>query len=234
MYIYRRRLSTFAYTVWFQKKAHMAKVYAFFLLWFLTGLVAHLNIFPLDATVAERWFYLPFVGILGIIGVLVSLVKNKRVVYIGLMVIICLFGARSYMRATDWGDPYRLYSHDILVSKNSASLENNYGSLLFEQGNLKEAEVHYRNAIKLGPHSPIYWSNLAEVYEAKRNYKKAEEYYLDSIKHGRFYIAFEKYASLLIRQGKKKEAKEFLEKKGLKSLPYNVRLKNLYDQVSRL
>jgi hypothetical protein len=43
--------------------------YLFFFVWFLTGLLMIVQIFPLDMTVADRWFYFPLVGILGMVGV---------------------------------------------------------------------------------------------------------------------------------------------------------------------
>ncbi len=234
IYGFKKSLSNFSQEQWFGQSSYLAKVYAFFLIWFLTGMIAHLNIMPLDSTVAERWFYFPFIGILGISGTILCLFKNKTKIYVILIICILLFSTRSYLRAIDWSDTYLLYSKDIQISKNSASLENNYGSLLFEKGNYKEAERHYRNALKMSPHSAIYWSNLAEIYEKKHDYQQAEKYYLQSIKEGRFYIAFEKYISLLIRQGKKTDAKIFLEKKGLKTFPYNIKLKKMYEQISLL
>lgn len=47
------------------------KVYFFFVLWFLAALGLHLQIFPLDLTVSDRWFYLPLAGLLGILGVFI-------------------------------------------------------------------------------------------------------------------------------------------------------------------
>ena len=231
LYIYRKKLTSYTSKMWFTNHSQRAKIYAFFLIWFLTGLVAHLNILPLDATVAERWFYFSFLGLLGIIGVLISLFNNKKWIYTILIIFIIACGVRSHARAEDWSSPYRLYSKDILISKNSASLENNYGAVLFDKGNIKEAELHFRNAINLAPHSPIYWSNLAEIYIKKGNNKKAEEYYLQSIKNGRFYVAFEGYAKLLLLQGKKTQSKQFLKEKAIPTFPFNQEFQTLYNNI---
>lgn len=50
----------------------MILAYIFFLVWFGAGLALHLNILPLDFTVADRWFYFPMAGLLGLMGVLIQ------------------------------------------------------------------------------------------------------------------------------------------------------------------
>ncbi|MBI3385378.1 tetratricopeptide repeat protein [Candidatus Gottesmanbacteria bacterium] len=44
-----------------------SKVFVFFALWFFGSLLMVLNIIPLDMTVADRWFYFPMIGLLGMI-----------------------------------------------------------------------------------------------------------------------------------------------------------------------
>src|SRR6185503_7649111 len=62
-----------------KKSNKLFKSYIFLTLWFLIGLAIHLNIFPLDQTVADRWLYLPLVGLLGMIGVgLELIIINKK------------------------------------------------------------------------------------------------------------------------------------------------------------
>lgn len=53
-----------------RKKNHTLFIqYLFFSLWFFIGLGFHLQLFPLDQTVADRWFYFPGVGFLGMLGI---------------------------------------------------------------------------------------------------------------------------------------------------------------------
>jgi len=54
------------------------KIFAFFFLWFLVGLLPHLQIIPLNMTVAERWLYFPMIGLLGMMG---SIIKISNIKY---------------------------------------------------------------------------------------------------------------------------------------------------------
>lgn len=56
----------------------MRPVLVFFLTWLILGLLLHLQVFPLDMTVAERWFYLPQIGLLGLLGAIITIVGEKK------------------------------------------------------------------------------------------------------------------------------------------------------------
>jgi len=63
----------------FKKKSEYFHYYIFFFIWFICGLGFHLQLFPLDMTVAERWFYIPSIGLLGmIVIILLQLTKYKN------------------------------------------------------------------------------------------------------------------------------------------------------------
>lgn len=233
IYIYQKKLPVYLIKQWFKNNSYTAKVYAFFLVWLLTGLALHSNILPLDATVAERWFYFPIVGLIGIIGVLITLFPKKTIIYMILIFYITIFAVRSHMRAREWSSAFILFSHDIMISHNSATLENNYGALLYDKGDMAQAELHFRKAIKLAPKSPIYWNNLGEVYEKKGNDIQAEKYYRKSIQEGRFFVAWQNYTNLLIRQKRIAEAKNFLKHKAIKTFPYNEFFQKKYHELNK-
>lgn len=125
--------------------------YLFFALWFAIGTLLHLNVFfILDMTVAERWFYFPFVGLLGLIGMAVSYLSKWKSKYLvtgfalWLMVIV-LFAARTFQRLPNWKDTYTLYAHDIKVSE-SPLLNNVFGNLLLKNGKTEEGSYYIKKA----------------------------------------------------------------------------------------
>lgn len=248
--------------------------FIFFLLWFVFGLGLHLQIFPLDMTVADRWFYLPIVGLLGMMGVILSrqrkflsevnspptsnvgplappstskiedsavahwlkqLIHRKNFVaflkYWCVSLIIIFLSIRTIVRTFDWRDGLTLFSRDIKISKDSFDLQNNLGVELFRKGKVEEAKIHFEKSTDLAPYWWTNWNNLAVVYERYGDFKKAEGYYKKAIDNGDYYLAYENYVGILIKEGKKDEAKEFLEKKALLKFPYNQKLSAFYKYL---
>lgn len=85
----------FGFYVWMRKKQYR-KYYLFFCIWFVLGILFHIQLFALDTTAAKRWLYFSTVGGLGMIGVVIQTItiKNKKILilcWILLIAIICLY-----------------------------------------------------------------------------------------------------------------------------------------------
>jgi tetratricopeptide (TPR) repeat protein len=87
--------------------------------WFVAGYLPVSNLFPLNASVAEHWLYLPSIGfLLFLAGVLMDLaiVRSKRAAPAVLaLVAICAgaLAARTYLRAFDWSDELTFFRQTI-------------------------------------------------------------------------------------------------------------------------
>lgn len=220
-------LLSIALFIWKFKKS-LLQVYSFFFLWFIFALGLHLQIFPLDLTISDRWFYLPIVGLLGIIGVIVKEFNIQRISKFTLMLIVILIifslSVRTIIRNTNWKNGLTLYSHDVLVSRDSFDLENNLGVELFRVGRIDEAKIHFEKSTRLAPEWWTNWNNLGVIAEKDGDYQKAKEYYEKAISHGEYYLAYENLANLLLFYEKNpKDAKKFIEE-SLKKLPENAKL----------
>ena len=210
-------------------KKRFNRNFIFFFLWFIITIFPYLQIFPLDMTVAERWFYLPVVGLLGMMGAVWSKSGNKLVI-MG-VIIIAIFSIRSFFRTMDWKNGLTLYGRDIKTSKGAFDLENNYGVELFRAGDYQEAKVHFLKSTELAPYWWTNWNNLGAVYEQEKNYQKALEYYQKSIDNGQYYLAYENMAKILVLQEKVNpiaggKTDEFL-RKALEMFPENENLKQI-------
>lgn len=200
------------------------KTLLFFFSWFFLGIGFHLQIYPLDLTVAERYFYFPMAGLLGAIGVLIQYfidksLKFKKIWLYFIIVIILAFSLRTVIRNTDWQNPYTLYSHDIKFSRESFDLEANLGVELIKLGRLEEAKIHLENSEKTSPYHFENLSNLGVLYNREKNYKKAEEYFKFAIRENKdFYPAYHNLAYLYLNRGEYKTAEEFI-KKALETYP---------------
>ena len=174
-------------TGWFiRKNKKNLSIFLFFTLMFCMGLSLHLQIIPLDMTVSDRWFYFPFVGLLGMIAVVCSSIrlpgKNIRILFyaVGLLITI-LLSVRTMIRNTDWANDITLYAHDAKIYDNY-QIEGNLGSEYLSQGNDKEFLYHTNRSINLFPNE-LSISNLAYFYlvhgemeKARQNYNKALTY----------------------------------------------------------
>lgn len=212
------------------------KIYTFFLFIFLASLILHLQIIPLDSTVSGRWFYLPFFGLLGMIGTVITNSRlsvlnsgNKLLICGG--IIIALLSIRTFVRSLDWYNGLTLYSHDAKILPNDFNLENNLGVELYRIGKKDEAGIHFQTSVDLAPNWWTNWNNLGVYRQDQGDLTGAEADYKKAIDNGNYYLAYENYARILIKEGKITEAKDFLENKALKYFPENQNLKLIYQYL---
>jgi len=170
------------------------RIYIFFMGWFVLGLAIHSQIIPLDMTVADRWFYFPIAGMLGMIGAGVqallfspdtkrNFLSNEKVKLVTSLlgsVLILLLSIRTIVRNTNWYDNMTLYSHDTTIYDGFMA-ENNLGSEYEAQNNIPEAYKHFKKSVDLFPFYGASLFNLGYMYEVMHNPQKAETYYTRAI-----------------------------------------------------
>jgi tetratricopeptide (TPR) repeat protein len=204
-------------------------VLLFFSAWVLLGLGLHMNLVPLDATVADRWFYFPMVGLLGVLAVLFMRLRGGwagNVLSLVLpVVLLAALSVRSFVRSQDWVDGFTLYSHDLQFQPDSYYLTNNYGVELFRKGRVQEAKEYFEKSTQLAPHWFTNWNNLGATYEALGDLDRAEQCYLRSLNTSLYYLAYENYAKILLVRGKHREARDFIMNTALPAFPDNPWLK---------
>ncbi|MGH7202906.1 MAG: tetratricopeptide repeat protein, partial [Candidatus Levyibacteriota bacterium] len=159
---------------------HLLKLFFFFLVWFLVGLSMLLQLYPLDMTVAERWFYFPIVGLLGLLGIAIQSTKAtsihiKKTSYIIGVCVLLAFSIRTMIRNVNWVDAITLYSHDATISDNF-DIENNLGAQLAFAHEYKAALLHIKMAVEEYPHDTNLY-DLGYVYEQLGDYLNAKKYY---------------------------------------------------------
>ena len=207
----------------FRKKREIFITYLFFAIWFVAGLLLHLQIIPLNMTVADRWFYFPLIGLLGLIGVwlqIIKIIKNHKYTFLTIAVIvICALSLRTIVRNSDWKDAISLYSHDLRAGGENYSIHINLGDELMRLNRLDEAKEHFQKSVELSPGQSINWSNLGVIYALQGDTFTAKKYLLKAIKNNSsFYPAYEKYGFILLKDKKFIEARNFL-KRTIKKYP---------------
>ncbi len=167
------------------KKHNLFKVYIFFVVWFILGLIPHMQIIPLDGTVATRWFYLPIIGLLGIIGIfLQNSIKSRNIKTIFILfslLILALFSVRTFTRNTDFKDNLTLMCHDADVSHDNFALENSCGISLLSIGSLDKAQKHFEKSVSLAPYYGTNYWGLGVVLGSKAELQKSRVLYNKSV-----------------------------------------------------
>jgi len=219
---------------WYVKKNKnkLFNVWLFFSIWTGLGLGMYSQIFSLDMTVADRWFYFPMVGISGLLALIcdIWLIRKSRMLQIVFGVILIGFSARTMIRNTDWKDPITLYSHDAKVMDNY-DLENSLGAELNILGRTQEALPHFQKSVKLFPHETnlfnlgLAFENLGNLEQAENNYEKAlnSPSFREVPKpHKHHSVTYERLAILVLKHDPEKTL--VITKDGLSDYPNSAQL----------
>ncbi len=220
-----------------RKKKNYFKTYIFFFTWFLTGILLHLQLLPLDGTVAERWFYFPIIGLLGMAGIVITYfkinMKSKKLIF-GIAIIIILLSMRTFIRSFDWRNDLTIATHDLKVSKEAYNLEDELSFYYFTKKDYRAVKLHAQNSIKIYP-GVVGYNSLGAANFLLGNFKDSMDAYKKSLSLGDYQLTYDNLSSLYLVYGDKKEGIAFV-KKALEKYPnditlrYNLaRLKSKYE-----
>ncbi len=180
------------------KPAKLFTLYIFFTGWLFTGLILHLQIIPLDNTVAERWFYFPMVGLLGIVGVCFEVLHQKvyKRLFVALLIaLVLVFSARTISRSYDWRSDYSLASHDNQVSKDSYILEDQLAYVAFQKKQFAEVKTHAHRSVAIYPNM-VNYTSLGVAYFYLGEYENANKAYRNAMKYGDYDLTYDNLAFL--------------------------------------
>lgn len=146
---------------------------AFGIGWLVITLLPASNfILPAGFIIAERTLLLPSVGVMLAVSTIVPWlylrIEDRRAVqYVAAAAAVALIAlgiVRSSTRNPVWRDNDTLFRQSVEDSPESYRAHFMLGTLLFEQGRLREGETHYRQALRLFPYDPLMAVALAERY----------------------------------------------------------------------
>lgn len=197
-------------------KKKTGKPALFFLAWFLLGIAMHLQIFPLDMTVADRFFYFPIIGLLALISLFLSgftFPRYGRYLSIGLSIILLIaLATRTFIRNVNWYNQTTLVTHDEHVENNDYLLELLKSTDLIQHGKFAEALPYAKKAANLYPQSWIAWGNIGLVYQSQGDYIHAKQAYLRSLSIANYHLAYENLALLLLKHDPPTNVRNFVIK----------------------
>jgi tetratricopeptide (TPR) repeat protein len=187
--------------IWKSKKYQV--YYSFFALCFLVGILFHLQIIPLDTTVAERWFYFPAFGLLGTAGVLIDAfhinLKNIWAILV-IFLVILLLSARTFVRSFDYRSDYTIASHDVKVNTYTYDLDNDLGVIYFNENKFQLAKQYVEKSISIFPDVTNY-NSLGGIDFRLGDYMDAKKAFINSLQFGNYYLSFYNLAQLTLVYG---------------------------------
>jgi hypothetical protein len=136
------------------------KTYLFFGAWAVLGMLPNLQLMPLDSTADLSWMYITTAGLLGMLGIWLSVLWSKlnpsKVVLVSVAVFV-LLAVRTGVRGLDWQSPYTLAEVDVKVAPaNNNFAHNALVRKYLESGDYAQALEHERQSIAAFPNVGAY------------------------------------------------------------------------------
>lgn len=164
---------------------------------------------------AERYLYLPSVGLAWLVGLLASrLVRSplRRALAVAGLLVLAGLGTAAALRATIYRDDRTLFTAAVRENPGSEIAHNNLGMALYAQGHLEEAEQEYREALRLLPSAVAPLANLAVLEERQGDLPAARRDFEEALRRLPTHaIAAVHLARLSLREGDREGAARRLD-----------------------
>jgi len=138
------------------------------ILWFLFFIGPVLHLIPFGTLAADRYLYLPLLGIVGAIAGLMDPLIRSQSRYKSLVILVFLFvvltlSALSKVRSQEWRDEITLWSAEVEMPPIQAHALVELGTALADKQRIGDAHKAYRLAWKIKPGGQILFRNLVRI-----------------------------------------------------------------------
>jgi tetratricopeptide (TPR) repeat protein len=164
-----------------------------------------------DILLADRFLYIPSVGLALLIALWIPAIPFRRVAAVGMIALLLCVGTLSARRCLVWSDDYTLFSDMARTSPHSALVRNNLGLAHYHRGEYGRAVGEFRAAIALSPSYSLAHNNLAAALELTGDYEGALASYLEALRLAPALVeAGANGGNLLVRMGRTAEGLHLL------------------------
>jgi tetratricopeptide (TPR) repeat protein len=158
-------------------------------LWYLGTLVPVIGLFQagLWPAMADRWSYVPFIGLFIIVAWGVpELLKGWRykvpLLTVIATILLTVLVTRTLMQVRYWNNSVSLFEHAVDVNARNQLAHYNLGIALEKQGRLTEAIGHFSEALRINPLYTASRNSLGLALEAQGRIDEAIQQYLEVLK----------------------------------------------------
>ena len=152
--------------VWIRRKNRLAGTFG--LIFFVITLLPILNLVPNSRLGAERFAYLPMLGISlwGAETLSRYWLNSKKKMYVSLLIglIFLALAAGTVSRNRAWRDNLSLFTRAVAVSPLSSKAHHGLGNELFRIGRPEAAVYEFKKAIEIFPREPLYYNSMGVAY----------------------------------------------------------------------
>jgi tetratricopeptide (TPR) repeat protein len=156
--------------------------------WFLGTLVPVIGLVQagLWPAMADRWAYVPMIGLFIIVGWGISdllkkfCIKKSRA-WFCIFLIVCSLLIAARKQIGYWNNGVSLFKRAVDVTENNYIAENNLGQALLLSGQFDEAVEHFNNALDINPKFATAHFNLGLAFAWKNKPRKALQAYASAL-----------------------------------------------------
>jgi tetratricopeptide (TPR) repeat protein len=170
---------------WYLARGQRKGIIFFSLGWFLVTLMPSLNLYPINAYMAEHWLYLPSVGFFLILAKgLVNLYRRgnlKRLAIIFFCLLIAFYAYLTLRQNTYWKDPLTLYKRTMQYAPDSARSYLSLAEVYSVQGKVEEAIALLEKVLSINPNHAYCYNNLGVQYQKAGRISEAMDAYQQAL-----------------------------------------------------
>ena len=197
-----------AYLIFFKNNN---RVLTFCVAWFMAALIPVANIYPINASMAEHWLYLPSIGFFIALGEglrVIYAVKNKKILALGLIAGLGFFYSVLTVRQNEsWKEPTAFFVRTLKFAPDSPKIYYNLGNLYKNNGDYTKALECYKKAVAADAQYKRGYYNMGFVYAATGETEKAIESYKIVLEIDPDFVdAYNNLGNLYKKTGRREEA----------------------------
>jgi tetratricopeptide (TPR) repeat protein len=212
------------------------KLLAFWLGFFILGLILSLTPFKVAQIVAERYAYIASLGIIFLVVYYLAkwLRESRKSLFLLLIaVLVPTFLIRTMIRNTDWKNTDTLMLSTVRTTPESPRAQNNVGAYYYRQGDYQKAATAFQAALRANPRFADAYHNLGELQYMAGDYDKAIALNLEALKHAPgLWQAYKSLGEAYLKKGDKENALKALSL-GLRVNPGSQEMLKLQEEVSK-
>jgi Tfp pilus assembly protein PilF len=161
--------------------------------WYFITIIPVIGIVHIaDFAMADRYYYLPSIGISVILAWGIPLLfpnkeTRKMILFPAAIAFITLMSTLTWQQCGYWKNSIELWTHTLQATKDNALAHNNLGLALFAEGKVEESIKHYSEAIRITQGDAPAYSNRGNAYTLLGQYQQAISDYNEAIRLKPYY-----------------------------------------------